>query len=123
MILKTSKKELKENYYIIGLPYCLIQNVEKYINKEAYIMNVYGWACDVYFLEINNYKIWLTTGYDYITKNTKIKNYDLFEKLDNHVYNYCLKSKKDYYKKQQHIIKLFKNVIEKAVEFNETNNK
>lgn len=70
-VYKTTKKEVRaENNTVIGFGYCSIQNVEKYLKRNAYIAGAYGWSCDVY--DFDGFVI--TTGYDPVDYNYAKEN-------------------------------------------------
>jgi len=64
MKFKTSKKNIKNNYYqIIGIGYCQAQYLLHYEDPIAYSAGIYGWSCDYY--KINSNAI-ISTGYNSI---------------------------------------------------------
>ena len=60
--IRTTKKEVKENYYILGVSYCGLQSLLSYKSPIAYSAGRDGWACDYY--DING--VIISTGYSYI---------------------------------------------------------
>lgn len=87
MKLKATKKELRDNYYFIwGVGYCQLQNVERYLEPFSYCSGTYGWSCDNYELIVDNKRVLLSTGYNYIdSKNVNNVDYSKIEKLDKKV--------------------------------------
>ena len=67
--IKATKKEMKQNYKILGVGYCDLQYLLSYQKPVAYSSSrMYGWLCDYY--NING--VIISTGYNYIdTKNMK----------------------------------------------------
>lgn len=75
MKFKTTKKNMRENYYhIIGVGYCDLQHLLAYENPIAYSTRTEGWACDYY--EVNG--VLLSTGYAPLkSANTKLSYVDM----------------------------------------------
>lgn len=101
MEYKTTKKEMKENYYtIVGTDYCELQNLLRLKEANSYCVSIYGWACDNYELIGSKQRILLSTGYNPIkTKNIQknkkelrkiIKKYETKAKKINTKNNYNL---------------------------------
>lgn len=60
MKYRTTDKEQRQNKsLVLGFGYCTIQNIERYINPQAYTAGVYGWRADFY--EFDAFTI--STGY------------------------------------------------------------
>lgn len=77
--LKTSKKEVKENnYLILSVGYCKLQNLLKYQNPIAYSSGVYGWACDYYDID----SVIISTGYNPLSSKNMVSNYELIKEYD-----------------------------------------
>ena len=76
--IKVSKKDMKQNYYIVGIPYCTAQNLLYYENPLAYSSGVYGWSCDYYDVE----NIVISTGYSYINNKRTAYDYDVLIDYD-----------------------------------------
>lgn len=70
MKIKTTKKEVRKFYKIIGAGYCSMQNLLRYKEPFAYSERAEGWACDYY--NING--ILISTGYAPL--NSKNVNFD-----------------------------------------------
>lgn len=93
---KTTDKEQRENNtLIIAFGYCEIQNLERYINPNAYTCGIYGWRADFY--EFSGFTI--STGYaplDFIRYKIEKKRHDwikkqilkLEKKLEKRVYKF-----------------------------------
>lgn len=62
MSLELKRKEVKDSFYCVGVPYCDLQNLLTHYTKTGYIAGVYGWRCDVYQIGLSNWAI--CTGYD-----------------------------------------------------------
>jgi len=66
--IKTSKKDMKDNLYIVGIGYCNAQQLLKAFDPIAYSAGRDGWACDYYNVD----DVIISTGYSYIdSKRTK----------------------------------------------------
>jgi len=77
--LRVTKKEIRENYRIVGIGYCGAQYLLKHQEPFGYSSGVYGWACDYY--EVDG--VIISSGYDYIhNKNVKC-DYEMIKKYDN----------------------------------------
>ena len=76
MKYKTTDKEQRENNtLIVDFGYCDIQNIERYINANAYTAGIYGWRADFY--DCGGYTI--STGYmplKYIRYKAEAKRYN-----------------------------------------------
>lgn len=77
--VKVSMKDMRDNYYVIGIPYCKAQFLLSYQNPVAYSSGVYGWNCDYY--DIDN--VVISTGYRYINNKRTDYDYDLLTEYDN----------------------------------------
>lgn len=61
MIKYTTNREQRENNSIIlGFSYCSIQNIERYLNANAYTCGMYGWKADFYEIDDG---VTISTGY------------------------------------------------------------
>ena len=76
--VKVSMKDMRDNYYVIGIPYCKAQFLLYYQNPIAYSSGVYGWNCDYY--DIDN--VVISTGYRYINNKRTVYDYDLLKEYD-----------------------------------------
>ena len=64
--IKATKRDMKENYRIIGIGYCDAQFLLQYHDAVAYSVRAEGWACDYYDV----YNVVISTGYSYINNKT-----------------------------------------------------
>jgi hypothetical protein len=77
--IKATKRDMRENHFIIAISYCLAQDLLAYEKPIAYSVGAYGWACDYYL--INGAVI--STGHSPLSsKNTKA-TYDMIKDYDN----------------------------------------
>ena len=60
---KITRKDIKENYRVINVPYCELQSLLHYRNPIAYNSGVYGWNYDVYTFYDFDTNICICTGY------------------------------------------------------------
>ena len=81
--IKATKKQMKDNYYIIGIPYCKAQYLLTYQHPVAYSSGVYGWSCDYY--DVNN--VVISTGYGYIDSKRTAYDYDVLVEYDKKAYD------------------------------------
>lgn len=74
----TDREQRENNAFILGFSYCSIQNIERFLNANAYTCGVYGWRADFY-----NFEGWsISTGYSplrYMSK-TGYKDIDAYRK-------------------------------------------
>ena len=64
MKFKVTRKEIKENYRAINVPYCELQSLLSYRSPIAYNSGIYGWNYDVYdFSRDFSTNICICTGY------------------------------------------------------------
>lgn len=63
MKFKVTRKEIKENYRAINVPYCELQHLLRYRNPIAYNAGTYGWNYDVYDFRDFSTNICMCTGY------------------------------------------------------------
>lgn len=61
MSLQVKEKELKDNFYVIGVPYCELQNLLRLFTPFGHTAGVYGWKSDLYQVDMSNFII--STGY------------------------------------------------------------
>lgn len=98
MSLQLTKKQIKENYYCIGVAYCDLQYLLSYFNKLGYYAGVYGWRGDVYLIPGTNWAI--CTGYETI-QNIKVDDKEkrkIIKFYNNKAMQYGEKYKYDYKK-------------------------
>ena len=76
--IKVTKKEMRDNYLILGAGYCNMQFLLNYQKPVAYSAGVYGWACDYY--DVNG--IVISTGYSYINTKNMRNDYNLINKYE-----------------------------------------
>ena len=64
MKFKVTRKEIKENYRAVSVPYCELQHLLHYRSPIAYNSGIYGWNYDMYdFSRDFNTNICICTGY------------------------------------------------------------
>lgn len=63
MKFKITRKEIKENYRAINVPYCELQHLLRYRNPMAYNAGTYGWNYDMYDFSDFSTNICICTGY------------------------------------------------------------
>jgi len=76
--IKATKREMKENYYIIGIGYCKAQYLLNNETPIAYSSGVYGWSCDYYLID----NVIISTGYSYLDNQNTNYDYKKLRKLD-----------------------------------------
>lgn len=83
MSIKASKREIKESFYVVGVPYCDLQYLLRFITPFAHSEGVYGWQCDYYQVDGSNFVI--STGYS-TAQNIEIEDSikrDIIKKYNN----------------------------------------
>lgn len=79
MKLKTTKANVKENYYkILSIGYCDAQYLLKYKNAFGYSAGVYGWACDFYDID----GVCISTGYSPLANKNMKDDYSLIREYE-----------------------------------------
>lgn len=83
--IKTTRKQLAENFQCLGFSYCAIQNLLQYKNPRFYTCGTYGWNFDGYIIEHEGTEYCLTTGYRGMIYNAKQNKdtYAIVKKYDN----------------------------------------
>ena len=76
--IKTTKRSMKENYYIIGIGYCQAQALLNYRDPVAYSAGSNGWQCDYYDID----GVIISTGYDYINNKNTSYNYETLKEYE-----------------------------------------
>ena len=76
--IKATKKEMKQNYRILGVGYCDMQYLLNYESPVAYSSGVYGWACDYYYVD----GVVISTGYGYIDSKNMKDGYKLIKEYE-----------------------------------------
>ena len=61
MSLELKKKAVKESFFCIPVCYCDLQYLLRKYTKTGFVSNRYGWACDVYQINMSSWAI--CTGY------------------------------------------------------------
>ena len=118
MKYKTTDREQRQNQYcVVGIGYCDIQNITRFLNAQAYTAGVYGWRADFY--EFGNVSIStgyapLTFGYDKEAKKMaeiiKKNLLDLEKKLNAGK----IKTTADWHKENKKMIARIEKIIDKA---------
>lgn len=90
--IKTTKKEMKQNYRILGAGYCEIDNLLKYYSPIAYhTSNITGWNCDFYYIN----DVVISTGYNSLKSKNMISDYKLIKEYDKKAFSLDEKEKVD----------------------------
>ena len=81
--IKTTRREIKENFKCYGFGYCALQGILYFENPRFYTCGVYGWNFDAYVIEHKGQEICITTGYRSMIYSDKQKiNYDTVKEFD-----------------------------------------
>lgn len=76
--IKTTKKEMKDNYRILGVGYCDMQHLLNYQTPIAYSSGRDGWSCDYYYIG----NVVISTGYSYIDSKNMKDDYNLIKEYE-----------------------------------------
>ena len=81
--IKTTKREMRQNYRILGVGYCSLQSLLAYESPISYSAGVYGWACDYYLIRDEKLgEIIISTGYNYINSKNMLNDYNLIREYE-----------------------------------------
>jgi len=108
--LHVTKKQMRDNYYILGVSYCTLQFLLNYVSPVAYSTRVEGWACDYY--NVNG--VVISTGYAPLSSKNCNATYEMIRQYDDNaqkiVYNHTL----DYNDKKSKVMALLNEFIKEV---------
>lgn len=110
--IKATKKEMKQNLYIIGVGYCKMQNLLKALEPAAYSSRREGWACDYYDID----DIIISTGYDYLDNKRTKYDYKELTKLDKKACDIWSDYNITYKQRANKVYKLLVKFLNKSIE-------
>ncbi len=113
--IKTSKKDMRENYYIVGAGYCSLQNLLSYQSEIAYSVRREGWACDYYDID----SVIISTGYAPLKSKNVSCDYELIKKYDDKARKITCNYELDYKVRKRKVNKFLKEFITKCKEDNQ----
>ena len=73
--IKATKKDMRDNYFIIGFGYCQADWLLNYEKPIAYSSGVYGWECDYYDIE----GVFISTGYSPLSDKNTLASYKMIK--------------------------------------------
>jgi len=118
MKYKTTDKEKRENEYcVVGIGYCDIQNITRLLNADSYTCGTYGWRADFY--DFGNVSIStgyapLTFGYDKAAKKmAELIKADLLD-LEKKLNQGKIKTSCDWWKENKKMVARIEKIIDKA---------
>ena len=76
MAIRTTMRELKQNYKVYSTGYCGLQHLFNYENPVFYNSGTYGWNFDAYIFD----RVAICTGYRNLGKHIDYKLVQEFEK-------------------------------------------
>ena len=76
--IKATKREMRDNYFIIGIGYCSADWLLDNERPIAYSVGVYGWACDYY--EVDG--VVISTGYSPLNSKNALASYEMIKSYD-----------------------------------------
>jgi len=118
MKYKTTNREKRENdFCVVGIGYCEIQNITRFLNANSYTCGTYGWRADFY--DFGNVSI--STGYAPLTwgyndgakKMAALIRADLLE-LEERLVLGKIKTSGDFWKENKKMIARIEKIIENA---------
>jgi hypothetical protein len=109
--IKVSKKEMRENYYVIGIPVHKAQHLLTYQHPVAYSSGNMGWACDYY--DVNN--VVISTGYGYINNQRTAYDYDVLVEYDKKAYSIIADYDMHFEERMKQVNALLNEFIELAI--------
>jgi hypothetical protein len=77
--IKATKRDMRDNYFIIGIGYCNAQWLLNYENPVAYSVGQYGWACDYYDVD----GVVISTGYSPLNNKNTLVSYEMIKSYNN----------------------------------------
>ena len=81
--IKTTKKEMRNNYIILGVGYCDMQHILTFESPIAYSAGYYGWACDYYLIKDEALgEVIISTGYSPIASKNMNTYYNLIREYE-----------------------------------------
>lgn len=116
----TDRKQRENNAAVIGINYCEIQNIERFLKPAAYNCGQFGWRYDLYETD---YNVAISTGYDYLEfafnkvwkERSKIIKKKLLE-LDKKIQEHKIKIPTIWLDAHHKIYKMVNEIIRKACE-------
>ena len=76
--IKTTKRSMRENYFILGVNYCSMQRILGYESPVAYSTRVEGWACDYYDID----GVVISEGYAPLKSKNMKADYELISEYE-----------------------------------------
>ena len=76
--IKATKRDMRDNYFIVGIGYCQAQWLLNYESPIAYSVGTYGWACDYYEVE----GVVISTGYSPLNSKNAVASYEMIKAYD-----------------------------------------
>jgi len=119
----TTKKVIKHNFYILGIPYCKAQHLLYYKKAFSYCTGVYGWSCDNYYIETDKHnEVIISTGYQYINSKNMLKDNYILDRHEETARGIVLNHDLTHEQKSVLLNKLLNDMINKFIDlYNEVN--
>jgi len=116
MKIKTTRKQIANNYDCIAVGYCELQNLLTYESPAFYTAGSYGWNFDAYLIRHNNKIICITTGYRSMINNIDHKsNYGITKKYEELAEYIRFDSSREYEEKAQAMSELLHNYLDEIL--------
>jgi len=108
--IKATKREMRDNHYVISASYCEMQSLLNNESPVAYSAGIYGWSCDYYLID----DVIICTGYSTIkSKNTYVSYKDI-QKVEAKARKVLDTRDIDYKNEKKKIQRLLHNFIKKS---------
>ena len=104
--IKASKKDMKENYKILGTGYCSMHYLLKFKKPVAYSTRCEGWACDYYDVD----DVIISTGYAPLKSKNIDLDYDTIRAYENKARD-IINSNKSWEDKEKQVNQLLKQLL------------
>lgn len=113
----TDREQRNEKYLVVGIGYCDIQNITRFLDANAYTCGAYGWRADFY--DFGN--VGISTGYAPLTfayNKTAKKMVELIKadllKLEQKLRKDKIKTSADWHKENKKMVARIEKIIDNA---------
>jgi hypothetical protein len=109
--IHVTKKQMRDNYYILGVSYCKLQFLLNYTSPVAYSTGAHGWACDYYNVD----GVLISTGYAPLSSKNCKSNYEMIKQYDDNAQKIVYDHKLEYEDKKNKVTALLNEFIKEAL--------
>jgi hypothetical protein len=107
--IKATKRDMRENYFIIGIGYCQADWLLDTQKPIAYSVGQYGWACDYYEFD----GVVISTGYSPLNNKNTLSTYKMIKSYNDKA-GLILSNGGNYEQKRNAVKLLLSEFIEQA---------